>query len=133
MLLTGLSSLQWPILIIPIALHPSAQNPYTVLPGLAHKHLCLLVQKASPHPIDTIPLLLVSIWLTCLRKQYGLVSCAGTVHANAPALAFLGRRPAFLLVYSMQQGSPPACCVVLSNKGVSRMNITEIVRTLTPL
>jgi hypothetical protein len=33
----------------------------------------------------------------------------------------------------MQQGIVHACCVVLSNEGVSTMNITVIVRTLTPL
>ncbi len=46
---------------------------------------------------------------------------------------FLGRRPASLLVSSMQQSGTTACCVVLSNEGVSTMNITVIVRTLTPL
>src|SRR5260370_40261153 len=33
----------------------------------------------------------------------------------------------------MQQGIVHACCVVLSNEGVSTMDITVIVRTLTPL
>jgi hypothetical protein len=33
----------------------------------------------------------------------------------------------------MQQGIEYICCVVLSNEGVSTMNITVIVRTLTPL
>src|SRR5260370_26595630 len=46
---------------------------------------------------------------------------------------FLERRPASLLVSSMQQSGTTACCVVLSNEGVSTMDITVIVRTLTPL
>jgi hypothetical protein len=46
---------------------------------------------------------------------------------------FLGKRPASLLVSSMQQSGTTACCVVLSNEGVSTMNITVIVRALTPL
>ena len=52
---------------------------------------------------------------------------------NAAALVF-GRRLASLLVSSMQQSSPTACCVVMSNeKELYTMNITEIVQTLTPL
>src|SRR6266704_4762018 len=33
----------------------------------------------------------------------------------------------------MQQSNTPACCVVRLNEGVSTMNITTIVQTLTPL
>jgi acetolactate synthase regulatory subunit len=61
------------------------------------------------------------------------VSYAGAFHPNTPALVVLGRRPAFLHVSTMKQGIVHACCVVLSNKGVSIMNIAVIVRTLTPL
>jgi len=33
----------------------------------------------------------------------------------------------------MQQCGTTACCVVVSNEGVSTMDITVIIRTLTPL
>ena len=75
-----------------------------------------LLACALPNPMNTIPLLVVSRELTGLRKHCGLLCRAQERFIQTLLRLFLGRRPASLLVFAMQQRSPPACCVVCRTK-----------------
>ncbi len=116
----------------PISIPPIRNNPSWIL--RTHLQASLLACAQCPYPIDSVPPLVVSTWLTSFRKLCGpLCVVRRSVWMKRSGACFLGRRPASLLVSSMQQSGTTACCVVLSNEGVSTMNITVIVRTLTPL
>src|SRR5258708_32139118 len=93
----------------------------------------MLACAQCPHPIDPVPLLLVSTRLTSLRRLCGLVCRAPEPFIQTLRRLFLGEATGLPSFSSMQQCGTPACCVVLSNAGVLTMNITVIVHTRTPL